>query len=97
VASERMTGAKDGREDLERVRSLIDAAREGVDQFMADQRAKHGRPPTHDELLRTAMMAILCGLATEEWAIVAEGYVMLGDLHRMVSGRAYEPESVEAP
>ena len=34
-----------------------------------------------DVFLKTAMGAILCGLQTEDFDCIAEGYVMLEDMH----------------
>lgn len=45
-----------------------------------------------DMTVRTIMEAVYAGLVTEDWAIIAEGYVMLGDLHRMMTGVGYTPE-----
>lgn len=43
--------------------------------------------------LRTAIDAILAGLTEVNWDAVAEGYVMLQDLHLKTTGIRYQPES----
>jgi len=84
----------------ERARRLVRKARETNRQRSASER-KHGFGSPEDgppiTTLRTIMAALWCGMSTDDWDAIAEGYAMCGDLHRMVSGKAYEPESVEAP
>lgn len=81
----------------ERARRLIREAYlanevRGAQERRAGFASPQDGPP--DMTVRTIMCAIYAGLVTEDWAIIAEGYVMLGDLHRMMTGVGYTPELI---
>ena len=57
----------------------------------SDRSHGFGAPPDYppDLLLRTAMGAIACGLEHQDFNAVAEGYVMLIDLHTKIQGTEF--------
>jgi hypothetical protein len=75
-------------------RALVRQARETNAQRDASDRAVGFAAPgdtSPDLLLRTAMSALGAAMQTVDWNEVAEGYVMLCDLHKRLTGRDYDP------
>ena len=78
-------------------RRLVRKARETNRKRSASER-KHGFGSPEDGppivTLRTIIAALWCGMSTDDWDAVAEGYAMCGDLHIMMTGERYAPEDV---
>ena len=84
----------------ERALRLVRKAREtNRKNSVIDRRHGFGVPEDgpQDVLVRTIMAAIWCGLTTEDWNAVAEGYCLLSDLHMLMTGVGYAPEELTAP
>lgn len=76
------------------VRDLIDKAVRTNQQRDEDEIAAGFQPPAGGDdagLLRTAMQAILCGIQTDDWNNVAEGFVMLRQLHHRAYKKYFNP------
>ena len=76
------------------VKRLVDKARTtNWERDRIDRANGFGVPGDggHDDLLRTAMSALEAGMREENWEAVAEGYEMLADLHRRMTGKLYNP------
>lgn len=85
--------------DSDEVRRLVDKARKTNDRRDAiERKAGFGVPGDigDDDLIRTAMLAILSGMQgggrhAGDWDCIAEGYEFLVDLHFRMTGKRYDP------
>jgi len=81
-------------------RELVARARETNARRDQDETAAGFANPSAgptDETIRTIICALMAGIMTSDWNAVAEGYVMLCDLHQQITGKPYDPITRSAP
>jgi hypothetical protein len=82
------------RRDAAKVRELVDKAATTNQRRDEQEIAVGFQPPAGGDdagLLRTAMCAFVAGMAAYDWNAVAEGYVMLRQLHHRAYKAYYNP------